>query len=221
MAFIEVTLYLLYNYLVLKFIVKGAVKMQENIKKIFSYKNTEEKQQELAVDLVESSKNHKIKMWTLRLLVIAVFAFLCFEKVYNDFTYGTALRESTSLIILMYIVCGVLWTIVLPMIFWKVKIIVILKEIKNRKLKYEGDVTFEITEEDICIKSNNQEIEVKWDKMIKLSKSNKIIILTAKQYGEIIMPIDMFETLEEAEKIYDMMDKKINAEVKEVEKEEE
>ncbi|MCI5725930.1 MAG: hypothetical protein MR274_00100 [Clostridium sp.] len=195
--------------------------MQENIKKIFSYKNTEEKQQELAVDLVESSKNHKIKMWTLRLLVIAVFAFLCFEKVYNDFTYGTALRESTSLIILMYIVCGVLWTIVLPMIFWKVKIIVILKEIKNRKLKYEGDVTFEITEEDICIKSNNQEIEVKWDKMIKLSKSNKIIILTAKQYGEIIMPIDMFETLEEAEKIYDMMDKKINAEVKEVEKEEE
>ena len=57
--------------------------------------------------------------------------------------------------------------------------------------------------------------------MIKLSKSNKIIILTAKQYGEIIMPIDMFETLEEAEKIYDMMDKKINAEVKEVEKEEE
>lgn len=195
--------------------------MQENIKKIFSYKNTEEKQQELEVDLVESSKNHKIKMWTLRLLVIAVFAFLCFEKVYNDFTYGTALRESTSLIILMYIVCGVLWTIVLPMIFWKVKIIVILKEIKNRKLKYEGDVTFEITEEDICIKSNNQEIEVKWDKMIKLSKSNKIIILTAKQYGEIIMPIDMFETLEEAEKIYDMMDKKINAEVKEVEKEEE
>ena len=195
--------------------------MQENIKKIFSYKNTEEKQQELAVDLVESSKNHKIKMWTLRLLVIAVFAFLCFEKVYNDFTYGTALRESTSLIILMYIVCGVLWTIVLPMIFWKVKIIVILKEIKNRKLKYEGDVTFEITEEDICIKSNNQEIEVKWDKMIKLSKSNKIIILTAKQYGEIIMPIDMFETLEEAEKIYDMMDKKINTEVKEVEKEEE
>ena len=195
--------------------------MQENIKKIFSYKNTEEKQQELAVDLVESSKNHKIKMWTLRLLVIAVFAFLCFEKVYNDFTYGTALRESTSLIILMYIVCGVLWTIVLPMIFWKVKIIVILKEIRNRKLKYEGDVTFEITEEDICIKSNNQEIEVKWDKMIKLSKSNKIIILTAKQYGEIIMPIDMFETLEEAEKIYDMMDKKINAEVKEVEKEEE
>lgn len=195
--------------------------MQENIKKIFSYKNTEEKQQELAVDLVESSKTHKIKMWTLRLLVIAVFAFLCFEKVYNDFTYGTALRESTSLIILMYIVCGVLWTIVLPMIFWKVKIIVILKEIKNRKLKYEGDVTFEITEEDICIKSNNQEIEVKWDKMIKLSKSNKIIILTAKQYGEIIMPIDMFETLEEAEKIYDMMDKKINAEVKEVEREEE
>ena len=131
--------------------------MQENIKKIFSYKNTEEKQHELAVDLVESSKNHKIKMWTLRLLVIAVFAFLCFEKVYNDFTYGTALRESTSLIILMYIVCGVLWTIVLPMIFWKVKIIVILKEIKNRKLKYEGDVTFEITEEDICIKSNNQD----------------------------------------------------------------
>lgn len=195
--------------------------MQENIKKIFSYKNTEEKQQELAVDLVESSKTHKIKMWTLRLLVIAVFAFLCFEKVYNDFTYGTTLRESTSLIILMYIVCGVLWTIVLPMIFWKVKIIVILKEIKNRKLKYEGDVTFEITEEDICIKSNNQEIEVKWDKMIKLSKSNKIIILTAKQYGEIIMPIDMFETLEEAEKIYDMMDKKINAEVKEVEREEE
>ena len=160
-------------------------------------------------------------MWTLRLLVIAVFAFLCFEKVYNDFTYGTALRESTSLIILMYIVCGVLWTIVLPMIFWKVKIIVILKEVSNRKLKYEGDVTFEITEEDICIKSNNQEIEVKWDKMIKLSKSNKIIILTAKQYGEIIMPIDMFETLEEAEEIYDMMDKKINVEVEEVEKEEE
>ena len=118
----------------------------------------------------------------------------------------------------MYIVCGVLWTIVLPMIFWKVKIIVILKEVSNRKLKYEGDVTFEITEEDICIKSNNQEIEVKWDKMIKLSKSNKIIILTAKQYGEIIMPIDMFETLEEAEEIYDMMDKKINVEV---EKEEE
>ncbi len=194
---------------------------QENIKKIFSYKNTEEKQQELEVDLVESSKTHKVKMWTLRLLVIAVFAFLCFEKVYNDFTYGTALRESTSLIILMYIVCGVLWTIVLPMIFWKVKIIVILKEVSNRKLKYEGDVTFEITEEDICIKSNNQEIEVKWDKMIKLSKSNKIIILTAKQYGEIIMPIDMFETLEEAEEIYDMMDKKINVEVEEVEKEEE
>ena len=69
---------------------------QENIKKIFSYKNTEEKQQELEVDLVESSKTHKVKMWTLRLLVIAVFAFLCFEKVYNDFTYGTACWTDTG-----------------------------------------------------------------------------------------------------------------------------
>lgn len=166
---------------------------------VINYSNTEENYIELMINKEYCSKKHWAKDIMIRVLVIILFSYLCYKKYSIDIDLFGYLTEGASPVILVYILCGVLWVILLPILYWKLKTLVISKEIKNMNIDFNGKVTYRLDEDKIVIEDNNIIIKSNWKQVKSITRKKKILILVIKECGEFIIPISAFSKEKEIE----------------------
>ncbi|NLK95076.1 MAG: hypothetical protein GX275_07775 [Clostridiales bacterium] len=158
-----------------------------------SYKNTEEKYIDLLLKDIFRSRKNKLKIFGLSLFVAIIFAALCISRYSYDMEFYGFLKEESSFALLVYIICGILWAILLPVIAWKLRSISIMKEINNMQIPFEGDVKYILGEEDIIVENNFKSIKSKLSMVKSIEDKHKYIELIIINYDRFLIPIDAFK----------------------------
>lgn len=184
------------------------------------YKNSEEEYINLQLAMIKSSRKNLVKETFLRGFVIGLFAILCYIKYKIDIDLYGYLTEAASPVILVYITCGVLWTILLPILYWKVKSIVIVKEIENRRFDYQGEVIYKLEEDNIIVETFDNFYKVEWDKVIKSKFNKRILSITISGEQDLILPVNVFEDKDKLDEFNKYINEKVKLNSKIEEKQE-
>lgn len=174
-----------------------------------SYENTEEQYIQLELDRIHASGKHIAKDIFLRALVACVFGLLCYKKYTIDIDLYGYLTESASPVILVYIVCGVLWIILLPILYWKLKSIIITKEIENKAFNFQGNIRYELNEDNILVETFDSIYKLNWNKVIGTKVSKRLVTIKILGERDLILPVSAFDKEESLEKFIKYINEKV------------
>lgn len=166
---------------------KGEVNLE------ISYENTEEKYIELLLKDLFKSKKTKFKFAGLIIFVLAIFIALCISRYTYDMQFYGYLKRESSFTLLIYIICAILWSILLPIIAWKFKSISIMKEIDNMNIPFEGQTKYTLKDETIVFENNLKRIESNYKGVKSIIDKNTYVELIISNYSKFIIPIEAFE----------------------------
>lgn len=158
-----------------------------------SYENTEEKYIELLLKDLFKSKKTKFKFAGLIIFVLAIFIALCISRYTYDMQFYGYLKRESSFTLLIYIICAILWSILLPIIAWKFKSISIMKEIDNMNIPFEGQTKYTLKDETIVFENNLKRIESNYKGVKSIIDKNTYVELIISNYSKFIIPIEAFE----------------------------
>lgn len=184
------------------------------------YENSEEQYINLQLAKIKSSKKNLIKETFLRVFVIVLFSMLCYTKYKIDIDLYGYLTEAASPVILVYITCGLLWTILLPILYWKVKSMVIVKEIENKGFDYQGEVIYKLEEDNIIVETFDSIYKVEWGKVIKSKFNKRLLSITISGEKDLILPVSIFEDKNKLNEFNKYINEKIKLNSKVEEKQE-
>lgn len=166
---------------------KGEVNLE------ISYENTEEKYIELLLKDLFKSKKTKFKFAGLIIFVLAIFVALCISRYTYDMQFYGYLKRESSFTLLIYIICAILWSILLPIIAWKFKSISIMKEIDNMNIPFEGQTKYTLKDETIVFENNLKRIESNYKGVKSIIDKNTYVELIISNYSKFLIPIEAFE----------------------------
>lgn len=166
---------------------KGEVNLE------ISYENTEEKYIELLLKDLFKSKKTKFKFAGLIIFVLAIFIALCISRYTYDMQFYGYLKRESSFTLLIYIICAILWSILLPIIAWKFKSISIMKEIDNMNIPFEGQTKYTLKDETIVFENNLKRIESNYKGVKSIIDKNTYVELIISNYSKFLIPIEAFE----------------------------
>lgn len=166
---------------------KGEVNLE------ISYENTEEKYIELLLKDLFKSKKTKFKFAGLIIFVLAIFIALCISRYAYDMQFYGYLKRESSFTLLIYIICAILWSILLPIIAWKFKSISIMKEIDNMNIPFEGQTKYTLKDETIVFENNLKRIESNYKGVKSIIDKNTYVELIISNYSKFLIPIEAFE----------------------------
>ena len=157
-----------------------------------AYNNTEEQYIDLILQKTYYSKKHVLQCVFLCSIVIIFFSYICLARYKGDIKAYGYLSEASSTVLLTYIICGILWVILLPILYWKIKSMVICKEIENLNMDFEGRVKYTLSENNIIIEDNYKKIKCSIKDVIKVENKNKYVLLKIKNYDDFLIPNEAF-----------------------------
>lgn len=157
-----------------------------------AYNNTEEQYIDLILKKTYYSKKHVLKCIFLCLIVVMFFLYMCMKRYNGDIKAYGYLSEASSPVLLTYIVCGILWVILLPILYWKIKSMVICKEVENLNLDFQGNVKYTLDENNIIIEDNYKIIKCSIKDVNKVESKSKYVLLKIKNYDDFIIPNEAF-----------------------------
>lgn len=173
------------------------------------YGNTEEQYIETTLRQIAGSSSNKIKSFAIRTLVVLIFGVLCLSKYNYDIEIYGYLREASSLVIIIYIICGALWVALLPIIWWKIKSILIMKQIEAKKIRFEGDIKLSLQEDNLIITTQYSKIVSPWSNVLNVTIKKGFAILNIREFEGFLIPIEAFETEEESTRFENYINEKI------------
>lgn len=157
-----------------------------------SYDNTKETYADMALMKIYYSRKHILKCIFMCLLVAAFFGMLCLLTYNNEVDVYGSMRDSMSAVLLVYIVCGILWIIVVPMLYWKLKSAVIYKEIEKLSFSLEGQKTIELDDCEIVVRDNNFTKHIKMQGVKDVIERKKFIDIKIKGQEDLTFPTTAF-----------------------------
>lgn len=173
------------------------------------YGNTEEQYIETTLRQIAGSSSNKIKSFAIRIFVVLIFGALCLSKYNYDMEIYGYLREASSLVLIIYIICGALWVALLPIIWWKIKSVLIMKQIEAKKIRFEGDIKLSLQEDNLIITTQDSEIVSPWNNVLNVTIKKRFAILNIRGFERFLIPIEAFETEEESASFANYINEKI------------
>jgi len=173
------------------------------------YGNTEEQFIETILSEISDRTSSKIKSFAIGVFVVLIFGGLCLSKYNYDMDVYGYLTEASSLVLLIYIICGILWIILLPIIWWKIKSVLIIKQIESKKIKFEGNVKFNLREENLIITTEDSKIESPWNNVLSIIVKKKFLVLNLRGFEGILIPMESFKTEEDSIMFINYINEKI------------
>jgi len=159
------------------------------------YGNTEEQFIETILSEISDRTSSKIKSFAIGVFVVLIFGGLCLSKYNYDMDVYGYLTEASSLVLLIYIICGILWIILLPIIWWKIK--------------SEGNVKFNLREENLIITTEDSKIESPWNNVLSIIVKKKFLVLNLRGFEGILIPMESFKTEEDSIMFINYINEKI------------
>jgi hypothetical protein len=173
------------------------------------YGNTEEQYIETILNEISDRTSSKVKNFAIRIFVVLIFGALCLSKYTYDIDIYGYLTESSSLVLLIYIACGILWVILLPIIWWKIKSFLVMKQIEAKKINFSGDIKISLQDDNITVTSEYSKIKSPWINVLNVINRNNFIVLNLKGFESILIPMNAFKEEESATSFTDYINKKI------------
>lgn len=157
-----------------------------------AYNNTEEQYIDLILKKTYYSKKHVLKCMFLCLIVAAFFTYLCMKRYNGDIKAYGYLSEASSPVLLTYVICGILWIILLPILYWKIKSMVICREVENLNLDFQGEVKYSLDENDIVITDNYKKVKCNIKDIKSVENKSKYVLLKIKDFDDFLIPKEAF-----------------------------
>lgn len=173
------------------------------------YANTEEQYIETILREISDRTSSKFKSFAIGVFVALIFGGLCLSKYNYDMDVYGYLTEGSSLVLLIYIICGILWIILLPIIWWKIKSVLIIKQIESKKIKFEGNIKFNLQEDNLIITTEDSKIECPWKNVLSIIIKKKFFVLNVRGLEGILIPKEAFKTEEDSIKFIKYINEKI------------
>lgn len=177
------------------------------------YELNEESYVDLLIRNLHYKSKHILKCIFLSLIPTIIFTILCIARYKYDIEEYGYLSEKSSPIILVYIICGVLWVILLPILYTKIKSMIFAKEVENLGMNY-GEVKIVLSEEGILIKDNILKLKCSWNRFISYKQCSKFICIQLLEKEEYLIPIEAFKEQDKVDEFIKYIDSMV---VKEVE----
>ena len=175
-------------------------KVDEELYIDYIYKNVKSKKKRIAKIIVNS------------LFVAAIFGTLMYLKyIYDIENYGY-LKSGASIAIIMYIICGALWIIVVPILQSKVENIQIIGQAQKMGQAVNEEITLTLNNDGIIKKSVSYEVSDKWNKITEMTESEESIALKVKGEYPILIPISSFSDEDKKSEFVEFIKNKIKTE---------
>ena len=151
------------------------------------YENTQEQYIETILREISERTSSKVKNAIIRLITGLIFVALCLSKYnYDNEIYGY-LREDSSLVILIYLICGALWVVLLPIVWWKIKSVLVVKQMELKKINFQDDINVSLNEDGLTITTKDSKVKSIWNNVLKVTTKKRLIILDLKGLERVLI----------------------------------
>lgn len=173
------------------------------------YENTQEQYIETILREISERTSSKVKNAIIRLITGLIFVALCLSKYnYDNEIYGY-LREDSSLVILIYLICGALWVVLLPIVWWKIKSVLVVKQIELKKINFQDDINVSLNEDGLTITTKDSKVKSIWNNVLKVTTKKRLIILDLKGLERVLIPSEAFKSEEDRTSFVNYINEKI------------
>lgn len=176
------------------------------------YKVDEELYIDYIYNNVKSKKKRIAKIIVNILLVAVIFGTLMYSKYMYDIENYGYLKSGASIAMIMYIICGVLWSILVPILQSKVENIQIIGQAQKMGQAVEEEITLTLDNDGMIKKSDSYEVSDKWSQMTSVTQSEESIALKVKGKYPILIPASSFSDEDKKSEFIDFINNKIKTE---------
>lgn len=173
-----------------------------------NYQITEEEHIEFILNRIKNSKRTHVKTWIMRFIVIIIFGALILNKYLYDIKHYGELKAGASLAILIYIVCMILWMVVLPILHWKINSILIINKAEALGQNSFEEVSINIGEE-VIKKTKGYTLNIPLTNIISISEEEHYVYISSINSYDIVIPIQKFRDEEAKKSFIDLVKVKI------------
>ena len=161
---------------------------------------------------VKSKKKRIAKIIVNIILVAIIFGTLMYSKYMYDIENYGYLKSGASIAMIMYIICGVLWVILVPILQSKVENIQIIGQAQKMGQAVEEEITLTLDNDGIIKKSDSYEVSDKWSQITSMTESEGSIALKVKGEYPILIPVSSFSDEDKKSEFIDFINGKIKTE---------
>lgn len=179
-----------------------------------NYKNEENLYTDYVLKEAKSSKQRITKICIMSFFVIAIFGMLMFNKYNYDITNYGYLKSGASMAMIMYVVCAVLWLIVLPMLQKRVDSMILISQGEEMGQAFEENVKIFLDEDNIIKETEYYNIKNTWKQVICVDEVGELIVIKIKGCNNVLVPISTFKEEEDKLKFIEFIKNKIVVETK-------
>lgn len=158
-----------------------------------NYKNEENLYTEYVLNEAKSSKQRIVKIFIMSFFVIAIFGMLMLYKYNYDIKNYGYLKSGASIAMLMYVVCGTLWLIVLPILQKKVDSMILLSQGEEMGQACKENVKLFLGEDNIIKETEYYKIKNTWKQVIKVDEVDKLVVIKIDGCNDILIPSSSFK----------------------------
>lgn len=173
------------------------------------YANSEEQHIETLLKEISQKRSSIITSFITRVIVALIFGALCLSKFNFDNEIYGYLREDSSFVILVYIICGLLWIVILPVFLWKIKSVLIIRQIQQNKIKFEGEIKIGLSQDLLTIATQSVDIKSPWQNVLKVTAKRGFIALEIRGFERFLIPTEAFKSEEESTSFINYINEKI------------
>lgn len=180
-----------------------------------SYDNTKETYADMILMKIYYSRKHVLKCIFMCLLIAVFFGMLCLLTYNNEVDVYGSMRDSMSAVLLVYIICGILWIIVVPMLYWKLKSAIIYREVEKLHFNLEGQKVIELDDYEIVVTDNNATKHIKLQGVREVIARKNFIDIKIKGQEDLLFPTKAFSDDKQKEDFITIITEKISNNVNE------